>query len=32
EKIWAHINTHLRRVLPHCDTFLESLSACTCFS
>ncbi|ABP92777.1 IS630-Spn1, transposase Orf2 [Streptococcus suis 98HAH33] len=32
EKIWAHIKKHLRRVLPNCDTFLEALSSCSCFS
>ncbi|HEL2219398.1 TPA: IS630 family transposase, partial [Streptococcus suis] len=31
-KTWAHIKKHLRRVLPNCDTFLEVLSSCSCFS
>ncbi|NQG03983.1 IS630 family transposase, partial [Streptococcus suis] len=29
---WVHIKKHLRRVLPNCDTFLEALSSCSCFS
>ncbi|MFH6687205.1 IS630 family transposase, partial [Streptococcus suis] len=32
EKIWAHIKKHIRRVLTNCDTFLEVLLSCSCFS
>ncbi|SNV31817.1 IS630-Spn1, transposase Orf2 [Streptococcus acidominimus] len=32
EKTWAHIKKHLRKVLPNCDTFLEALLSCSCFS
>ncbi|HFI0238161.1 TPA: IS630 family transposase, partial [Streptococcus suis] len=30
--IWAHIKKHLRKALPNCDTFLEALLSCSCFS
>ncbi|HFU4055263.1 TPA: transposase, partial [Streptococcus suis] len=32
EKIWAHIKKHLRKVLPNCNTFLETLLSYSCFS
>ncbi|HFI0422102.1 TPA: transposase, partial [Streptococcus suis] len=32
EKTWAQIKKHLRKALPKCDSFLEALLSCSCFS
>ena len=32
EKTWAHIKKHLKKVLPSCNTFFESLSSYSCFN
>ncbi|VOF55215.1 transposase [Streptococcus pneumoniae] len=32
EKTWAHIKKHLKKVLPSCNTFYESLLSCSCFN
>ncbi|HFI0804009.1 TPA: transposase, partial [Streptococcus suis] len=32
EKTWAQIKKHLRKALPKCDSFLEVLLSCSCFS
>ncbi|MBY5032126.1 IS630 family transposase [Streptococcus suis] len=31
EKTWVQIKKHIRKALPNCDTFLETLLSCSCF-
>ena len=32
EKTWAHIKKHLKKVLPSCNTFFETLLSYSCFN